>query len=40
MRITPFFRWYDLWVGIYIDREKRVIYMCFLPTLGIKIELR
>ena len=25
--------WYDLWVGLYIDREGRSIYVCPLPCV-------
>ncbi|AKV03164.1 hypothetical protein AKJ09_09827 [Labilithrix luteola] len=39
MRLTPFFRWFDLWVGAYIDVPNRTIYVCPVPTLGFKIEL-
>lgn len=35
--ITPFFRWYDLWVGVYIDRDNGACYVCPLPMVGIKI---
>lgn len=23
MKITPMFAWYDLWIGVYIDRKRR-----------------
>lgn len=39
MRINVFFAWYDLWVGLYIDRGDRAVYVCFLPMLIIKIAL-
>lgn len=39
MKIKPFFRWYDLWIGAYIDVENKAIYICPIPTLGVKIEL-
>lgn len=38
MRITLFFRWYDLWVGAYIDRANRAVYVCPIPMFGVKIE--
>jgi hypothetical protein len=37
--VKPFFRWYDLWIGVYIDRQKRAIYICPLPTIGVKVQL-
>lgn len=40
MGIKPFFRWYDLWIGAYIDRENQTLYVCPLPMLGIKISLK
>ena len=33
MRITLRFAWYDLWVGIFIDRPKRRVYFCPLPCI-------
>ena len=38
MKITPFFRWYDLWIGAFWDTKNRVLYICPLPTIGLKIE--
>lgn len=32
-----FFRWYDLWIGAFIDTKKRAIYICPVPMFGIKI---
>jgi hypothetical protein len=34
------FAWYDLWVGVFIDRKKRIVYVCPLPTLLIVWRLR
>lgn len=39
MIITPFFRWYDLWIGAYIDVPNRTIYICPLPMIGIRVRL-
>lgn len=40
MKISLYFRWYDLWVGCFYDTKKRVIYIQpLLPCFGIKIEL-
>jgi len=37
MSIKPIFAWYDLWVGFYWDKERRVLYFFPLPTIGFKI---
>lgn len=37
--ITPFFRWYDLWIGLYIDTANRAIYICPVPCFGVKVQL-
>jgi hypothetical protein len=37
MKVKVFFAWYDIWVGVFIDREKKCIYICLLPMIVIKI---
>lgn len=37
MSVRFFFRWYDLWVGAYLDVENKAIYICPVPTLGVRI---
>jgi hypothetical protein len=39
-RISLFFRWYDLWIGAYYDRESSALYLCPIPMFGIKILLK
>lgn len=38
MRIKFLFAWYDLWVGLFIDRSKRRVYVLPLPMIGFYIE--
>jgi hypothetical protein len=38
MKIKIFFAWYDLWVGLYIDKENKTLYICLIPTVVIKIQ--
>lgn len=39
MKIKPFFRFYDIWIGLYIDIPNRAIYICPIPMFGVKIQL-
>jgi len=32
-------KWYDLWVGAYIDKPNRTVYICPIPMIVIKITL-
>lgn len=38
-RISFFVAWYDLWVGAFYDREKRIWYVCPWPCCVFKFEL-
>jgi hypothetical protein len=33
------FAWYDLWIGLYIDKENKKLYVCLIPTLLLTITL-
>lgn len=35
--IRPMFAWYDLWIGIYIDRKSQAIYLFPVPCFGLRI---
>jgi hypothetical protein len=39
MSIRPFFRWFDLWIGLYVDTQARAIYICPVPCFGVRIAL-
>lgn len=38
MKVEFFFRWYDLWVGFYWDRNNRELYFCPVPCCGLKLD--
>jgi hypothetical protein len=38
MKIKFIFAWYDLWVGVFIDRAKRKVYILPIPCVGIVLE--
>lgn len=37
-RVRLIFAWYDLWVGVFIDRPKRRVYVFPLPCIGVVIK--
>lgn len=39
MNIKPIFAWYDIWIGVFIDKPKKRIYIFPVPMLGIVIQL-
>jgi hypothetical protein len=39
MKIKPFFLWRDMWVGLFFDNSKRIVYICPIPMCGIAIHL-
>lgn len=37
MQIDLFFRWYDLWIGAYVDTQQRAVYICPVPCCGVRV---
>jgi hypothetical protein len=37
-RVRPLIAWYDLWIGVYVDRANRSVYVLPLPCIGVVIE--
>lgn len=37
MKIRLIFAWYDLWVGVFIDRKKKMVYIFPVPCLGVVV---
>lgn len=33
-QVKPVFAWYDFWVGVYVDRDKRRVYVLPIPCVG------
>lgn len=38
MKVRFFFAWFDMWVGVFVDRKKRRVYVLPLPCTGVVIE--
>lgn len=38
-RVRLFFRWYDFWVGFYLDQKMKTLYICPIPMFGISIQM-
>jgi hypothetical protein len=39
VKIELLFKWYDIWVGLYVDRINKTFYLCLLPMIVLKIKL-
>ena len=39
VKVKPMFAWYDFWVGVFYDQQKRRIYIFPLPMLGVMVQL-
>lgn len=39
IKVRLIFRWFDLWVGVFVDVPKRCVYVFPVPCLGLRIEL-
>jgi len=37
IKINFSFLWFDFWVGVYLDRKEKILYICPLPMCVIKI---
>lgn len=38
MKVRFIFAWYDLWVGAFVDRTKRRLYIFPVPCIGILVQ--
>lgn len=36
VKVKPFFKWFDLWIGLYINPKESTFYLCFF-TLGVQV---
>jgi hypothetical protein len=40
VKFIPFFKKQDFWIGIFYDKENKIIYFCPFPMIGLKIILK
>ena len=38
-RLTLIVAWYDLWIGVFVDRPKRRVYVFPLPCVGVRVQI-
>lgn len=37
IRVRPIVAWYDMWVGVFVDTNKKKLYLLPIPCVGIVI---
>lgn len=37
--ITLIWAWYDAWIGLFYDQNKKRLYIFLIPMLGFKVQL-
>jgi hypothetical protein len=38
LKIKIIFAWYDFWIGLFYDKNKKILYIFLIPMIGLKIE--
>lgn len=38
LRIRPVCRWFDIWVGVYVDTNRKRLYILPLPCIGVYVQ--
>lgn len=38
IKVRPVFAWWDVWVGVYLDRKASTVYVLPLPCIGIAVK--
>jgi len=34
------FAWYDMWIGVFIDTKKKIVYICPIPCVLIQLRFK
>lgn len=38
LRVTPVIEWRDLWVGVFVDAKRGMVYVLPMPCLGVRVQ--
>jgi len=38
MKVKIIFKWFDFWVGLFIDTKKKTLYFFPVPMLGLEVK--
>lgn len=40
MKVKIIFAWYDFWIGLFYDQQKKRLYVFPIPMIGIRIDFK
>ena len=38
MKIRPLIKWFDMWIGVFVDTRGKRVYILPIPCVGIVVE--
>ena len=40
VKLKPYFKWFDFWVGLFYDTHNRRLYIGILPMIGVLVQFK